>query len=138
MDNHTPEQRKKNMRAIRSRDSEIELLLRRELWKRGIRYRKNDGKVFGKPDIVFKRKKIAVFCDSEFWHGYDWENARNKIKSRRDFWIPKIEANMKRDSLVNQVLQSQGWIVVRFWGNDIKKDAGKCADAVAEILKLWP
>ena len=80
MDRHTPEQRSKNMKAVKSSDSQIELLLRTELWNRGLRYRKNAKTIVGKPDIAFIGKKIAVFCDSEFWHGYDWENKKNDIK----------------------------------------------------------
>lgn len=135
MDNHTPEQRRKNMQAVKNKDSKIELLLRRELWARGIRYRKNTSKVFGHPDIAFIGKKIAVFCDSEFWHGYDWENKKSEIKSRRNFWIPKIERNIKRDQEVNEVLQSQGWTIIRFWGNDIKKHTSKCADIIEMVYK---
>ena len=119
MDRHTPEQRHKNMQAVKNSGSEIELLLRKELWSRGMRYRKNAKKIFGKPDIVFIRKKIAVFCDSEFWHGYDWENHKNDIKSRRDFWIPKIERNMERDREVTERLKAEGWTVIRFWGEQI-------------------
>ena len=77
MDNHTPEQRRKNMQAVKNKDSKIELMLRKELWARGLRYRKNDKTVFGHPDLTFKGKKIAVFVDSEFWHGFDWENIRS-------------------------------------------------------------
>ena len=91
MDRHTPEQRRKNMQAVKCRDTSIEVLLRRELWARGIRYRKNVKSICGKPDIAFKGKKVAVFCDSEFFHGYDWEHKKDEIKSNRDFWIPKIE-----------------------------------------------
>lgn len=72
MDNHTKEQRRKNMHAIKNKDSQIEVMLRKELWRKGLRYQKNSKKVFGKPDIVFLGKKFAVFCDSEFWHGYNW------------------------------------------------------------------
>ena len=97
MDDLTPEQRKKNMRAIRSKDTTIELALRKALWQRGIRYRKNYKGLIGKPDIVITKYRIAVFCDSDFWHGYDWENRKARIKSNRDYWIPKIERNMKRD-----------------------------------------
>ena len=85
MDKHTPEQRRKNMKAVKNKDSEIEILLRHALWSRGIRYRKNVKNVFGHPDIAFIGKKVAVFCDSEFWHGYDWENKNAEIKSNRDF-----------------------------------------------------
>lgn len=135
MDNHTPEQRHRNMQAVKNKDSQIELLLRHELWKRGLRYRKNANRIYGKPDIVFIGKKIAVFCDSEFWHGYDWENKKNEIKSRRDFWIPKIERNIKRDQEVTATLQSEGWTVLRFWGKDIKKNTKQCADIIERALE---
>ena len=115
MDNHTEEQRHRNMQAIKSKDSAIEIRLRKELWKRGIRYRKNVKDVFGHPDIALKGKKIAIFCDSEFWHGFDWETSKEKIQTRREFWIPKIEKNMERDKEVNRKLQEDGWLVIRFW-----------------------
>ena len=105
-------------------------MLRKELWLRGLRYRKNYKKIIGKPDIVFIRKKVAVFCDSEFWHGYDWENRKNDIKSNRDFWIKKIERNIQRDIEVNEILKNDGWSVLRFWGNDIKKRTVECADEI--------
>ena len=136
MDRLSPEQRHKNMRAIKNKDSEIEMLLRRELWKRGLRYRKNVKKIFGHPDIVFIGKKIAVFCDSEFWHGYDWENQKKTIKSRKDFWIPKIERNIQRDIEVNEKLKNAGWNVIRFWGKDIKKRCSECADIIEAELEM--
>ena len=135
MDNHTPEQRKKNMQAVKNKDTEIELLLRKELWHRGMRYRKNTSIVFGHPDIVFTKKKIAVFCDSEFWHGYDWENKKKEIKSHQSFWIPKIERNMQRDIEVNKTLKSEGWTVLRFWGKEIKNNLDKCADKIERAVK---
>ena len=135
MDNHTPEQRKKNMQAIHNKDTAIEIALRKELWSRGMRYRKNVKSVFGHPDIAFIGKKIAVFCDSEFWHGYDWDNSRNSIKTRREFWIPKIERTIQRDKEVTEQLESDGWIVIRFWGKDIKKHPEECADIVQRCLK---
>ncbi len=135
MDNHTPEQRRKNMQAVKNKDSKIEIMLRKELWSRGLRYQKNSSKVYGKPDIVFIGKKVAVFCDSEFWHGYDWENKKNEIKSKREFWIPKIERNMQRDIEVTEKLQSENWIVLRFWGNKIKKDLTECADTIERTIK---
>ena len=135
MDRLTPEQRHKNMQAIKNKDSEIELLLRRELWGRGLRYRKNVKTVFGHPDIAFVGKKVAIFCDSGFWHGYDWEHRKNDIKSRRDFWIPKIERNMQRDIEVTGMLEADGWIVLRFWGKEIKTDVSKCADIIETTIK---
>lgn len=130
----TPEQISYNMRQVKNKDSQIEIALRKELWSRGIRYRKNSSKVFGKPDLAFVGKKIAVFCDSEFWHGYDWENKKEEIKSRREFWIPKIERNMARDRQVNEKLKSEGWIVLRFWGKEIKSDVSACADIIEKSL----
>jgi DNA mismatch endonuclease Vsr len=133
MDRHTAEQRHKNMQAVKNKDTDIELALRRELWSRGLRYQKNAKDVTGKPDIVFKRKRIAVFCDSEFWHGYDWENKKYEIKSRQEFWFPKIERNMQRDREVTQALQDGGWIVLRFWGKEIKSDLKTCADIIQRV-----
>jgi len=135
MDKHTPEQRRKNMQAIKNKDSQIELLLRKELWKRGLRYQKNITDIFGKPDIVFKGKKIAIFCDSEFWHGYNWEERKKDFKSHQEFWIPKIERNMKRDIEVTNKLESEGWTVLRFWGNEIKKETEKCANIIEKAVQ---
>ena len=135
MDNHTKEQRRKNMQAVKNKDSKIELLLRKELWARGLRYQKNSKKVFGKPDIVFIGKKVAVFCDSEFWHGYDWDNKKNDIQSRREFWVPKIERNMQRDIEVTTRLTQEGWTVLRLWGNEIKHDLKSCADIIETAVR---
>jgi DNA mismatch endonuclease Vsr len=135
MPKKTAEQISFNMKRIKNKDSEIELMLRRELWTRGLRYTKNDKNVIGKPDIVFSKKKVAVFCDSEFWHGYDWETKRNDIKSNRDFWISKIERNMERDAEVNRSLSIEGWTVIRFWGKEIKTDVRNCADRVEEKVR---
>ncbi len=110
-------------------------MLRKELWSRGLRYRKNSKEVFGKPDIVFMSKKTAVFCDSEFWHGYDWDNKKKEIKTNRDFWIPKIEKNISRDKEVNETLENSGWTVLRFWGDDIKKNLQACADKIERTVK---
>lgn len=135
MDKHTPEQRRKNMQAVKSKDSKIEITLRKELWSRGLRYRKNVKSVFGKPDIAFIGKKVAVFCDSEFWHGYDWNNRIHDFKSNQEFWIPKIERNMQRDKEVSETLKSEGWIVLRFWGKEIKKNPCRCADIIEKAVK---
>lgn len=130
----TKEQISYNMSRVKNRDSKIELMLRKELWSRGLRYQKNVSGIMGKPDIVFKGKKVAVFCDSEFFHGYDWENKKNEIKSNRDFWVSKIERNIQRDREVTAQLESEGWVVLRFWGKEIKKDLEKCVNLIEEVL----
>lgn len=130
----TKEQISYNMSRVKNKNSEIELLLRKELWSRGLRYRKNVNRIYGKPDIAFIGKKVAVFCDSEFWHGHNWEERKNDFKSRQDFWIPKIERNIVRDIEVNEKLREQGWVVLRFWGKEIKKDPTACADKIQQVL----
>ena len=129
------EQIRYNMQRIKNKDSAIELILRKVLWQCGLRYRKNVTKVYGKPDIVFPGKKVAVFCDSEFWHGYDWDNRKKDFKSNRDFWIPKIERNIQRDKEVNERLISEGWKVLRFWGSEIIKKPYDCADTIEKAVR---
>ena len=136
MDDLTPEQRKKNMRAIRSKDTTIELALRKALWQRGIRYRKNYKGLIGKPDIVITKYRIAVFCDSDFWHGYDRGNRKSRIKSNQNYWIPKIERNMKRDREVTAALVEQGWIVLRFWEHTIRKELEECVNDIQEAVDV--
>ena len=123
------------MRAIKSRDTSIELLLRKALWHKGVRYRKNYKSLPGKPDIAITKHKIAVFCDSDFWHGYDWENRNQRIKSNRDYWIPKIERNMARDKEVNEALAREGWTVLRFWEQKIRKDLDSCVEEVLTAVR---
>ena len=136
MDDLTPEQRRKNMQAIRSKDTSIELRLRKALWQEGIRYRKNYKKLPGKPDIAITKYRIAVFCDSDFWHGYDWEARNQRIKSNREYWIPKIERNMERDRAVTAQLQEAGWIVLRFWEWQIKKHLDECVETVKNTVAV--
>ena len=130
----TKEQISYNMQQVKNKDSKIEVLLRKELWSRGLRYRKNVNRIYGKPDIVFIGKKIAVFCDSEFWHGCNWEERKKDFKSHQEFWIPKIERNMERDAEVTAKLESEGWTVLRFWGNEIKKNTAQCADIIEKAV----
>lgn len=127
---NTKEQISKNMKSNKSKDTKPELLLRKELWRRGLRYRKNYKKLYGKPDIVFLGAKIAVFVDGKMWHGYDWENQKNDFKSRRDYWIPKIERNIEHDYEVTQELIALDWLVMRFWDFEVRKNLQDCADKV--------
>lgn len=134
MDNLTKEQRRKNMQAIRSKDTSIEVMLRKALWEKGIRYRKNYSNLPGKPDIVITKYKIAIFCDSEFWHGYDWPLSKEKIKSNREYWIPKIENNIARDQRNTYLLENQGWIVLRFWEKEIRNNLPLCFERISEAI----
>lgn len=126
MDKLTPEQRHKNMVAVKAKGTKPELLLAQTMWNAGLRYRKNDKTVFGHPDFVHKGKKIAIFVDGEMWHGKEWEKQKDTFKSNRNFWIPKIERNIERDKEVNAYLTAKGWTVLRFLGKDIKKNPQKC------------
>lgn len=126
MDKLTKEQRRENMQAVKSKGSKIESLLAKSMWAKGLRYRKNDKSVFGKPDFTFKKYKVAVFCDSEFWHGKDWEIKKFEHKSNIKFWHQKIERNIQRDKEVNEELLKSGWQVIRFWGKEIEKELVNC------------
>ena len=134
-DDLTPEQRRRNMQAIRSKDTTIELRLRKALWARGVRYRKNYKKLIGKPDIAITKYKLAVFCDSDYWHGYDWENRNQRIKSNRDYWVPKIERNMERDREVTAALQNEGRLVLRFWEWQIRRHLDECIEAILQAIE---
>lgn len=135
MKKKTKEQISFNMTRVKSTGSQIEIILQKELWSRGLRYRKNVSSIYGKPDIAYIGKKVAVFCDSEFWHGFEWEQSKNDIHSNKEFWFQKIENNIQRDIEVTERLQSDGWIVLRFWGNEIKTAPEKCADIIQKTLE---
>lgn len=130
-----PLTRSEVMSRVRSENTSFELLLRRELWRRGLRYRTNDKTVFGKPDIVFKRKKIAVFIDSEFWHGKDYPQGRNLPKTNSDYWVRKIERNIARDQLVNQTLTGEGWFLIRIWTKDLQKNLENCVEQIFQQVR---
>ena len=132
----TPEQRSKNMKSIKSRDTKIELLLRKALWQKGIRYRKNYRVLPGKPDIAITKYKIAIFCDGEFFHGKDCEVLRPRLEKGDNsvFWISKISRNIERDNEVNKQLLFQGWTVIRFWGADIKMHTDECVKVIEEAI----
>ncbi len=132
----TPEQRKKNMQHIKAKDTKIEVALRKALWQKGYRYRKNYRKLPGSPDIVLTKYKIAIFCDSEFFHGKDWEILRPRLLrgDRGEFWEKKIKKNMERDEENNKKLLFMGWTVIHFWGKDILKDTDACIKTIEECI----
>ncbi len=134
MDRLTKEQRYKNMSANKSKDTKLEILFGKLLWNAGVRYRKNDKTVFGKPDFVIRKMKIAIFCDGEFWHGRNWAERKNDHKSNCDFWYSKIERNIKRDKEVNEQLKAQGWTVFRFWETEITKESDKCLNRILNYM----
>ncbi len=135
-DNLTPEQRKKNMQHIKSKDTKIEVKLRKALWAKGFRYRKNYSALPGKPDIVLTKYKVAIFCDSEFFHAKDWEVLKPRLEKSQnsEYWVKKISCNMERDDEVNKQLLFQGWTVIRFWGKDILKNTDECIKVIEETL----
>jgi DNA mismatch endonuclease Vsr len=134
MDRLTKEQRRKNMQAIKATGSKIETALAKALFVRGHRYRKNDRTVFGKPDLTFKKIKLAIFVDSEFWHGKDWMIRKYDHKSNQNFWHSKIERNIQRDNEVNRTLKEDGWKVLRFWGKQVEKKMDFCVLQVEKAI----
>ena len=136
MDVLTKEQRRRNMQHIRANDTKIEVMLRKALWEKGYRYRKNYKCLPGKPDIVLTKYKIAIFCDGEFFHGKDWEVLKPRLEksNNSEFWISKISRNRERDDVIYKLLLYMGWTVIRFWGSDIKKDTDECIRVIEETI----
>lgn len=126
----TKEKRSEIMRNVKNKNTNIELILRKELFKRGYRYKIKNNQ-FGKPDFVFPTQKVAVFCDGDFWHGKDY---RKENKNYKKFWKDKIKLNMKRDKEVNRKLNKENWTVLRFWKTDILRNLLKCADLIENNL----
>ena len=133
MDNLTKEQRRKNMQHIRSMGTVPERTVIEALKKKKIYFATHVLKIVGKPDIVFRRKKVVVFIDSDFWHGHP----RRCImpKSNTEYWENKILRNRQRDKFVNRELKKSGWKVLRLWEYDIKKKPDKCIEAILKLLK---
>lgn len=127
---YTTKKRSKIMSKIKGKNSKPELLFRKALWAKGIRYRINNKTLPRKPDISIKKYRLAIFIDGGFWHGYNWNERKQTIKSSRGFWIPKIERNMQRDKEVNQQLTDMGYTVFRFWEDDIKTELKKCVNDI--------
>lgn len=137
MDVLTKEQRHKNMKNIRSKNTKAEILLRKALWHHGIRYRKNYKKLPGKPDIAITKYKIAVFVDGDFWHarGHE-EKPGEQIQTNVSFWSKKLKRNIERDKEVNQALLEIGWLVLRYWDSDVKKDCNACVEDIMQYLPI--
>lgn len=129
----TPETRQR-MAKVKLKNGKAETLLAKALWHRGYRYRKNDKRLPGSPDIAILRHRIAVFVDGEFWHGKDWISKKNRLKSNREYWIEKIEENIERDHTTDRSLSQIGWIPVHFWEKDVLKNVEECITAIEDII----
>ena len=126
--------RSKIMKSIKGSDTGIEVRLRKALWHKGIRYRKNF-KVFDcHPDIVITKYKIAVFCDGNFWHSKELQ--KRPIKHNSSYWNEKIRRNVERDLENTIELRDNGWIVLRFWEDDIQNNLPNCVDDVLRYISI--
>lgn len=126
----TKEKRSEIMKRVKNKNTNIELMLRKELFRKGYRY-KVKNRLFGKPDFIFPTKKLAIFCDGDFWHG---KNYSKESKNYKKFWRDKIKINMKRDNIVNKRLKSQSWIVLRFWKTNILKNPNRCVYLIEKAI----
>ena len=124
-----------NMSRIKSGNTRAEMLLRRAMWKAHIRYRIHVNSFPGKPDIIIQKYRLAIFVDGAFWHGHHWEQNRFRIKTNTDFWVAKIEGNMRRDQQVNLKLEAMGFAVMRFWDHQVLKELPKCLNQIKLYLE---
>ncbi len=134
--NKVTDQRRKTMSHIRGKDTSIELALRKALWNRGYRFRKNYKELPGSPDICLTKYRIAVFCDSEFFHGKYWEVLKPKVEKGNNgaYWVKKIQENIKRDDAIDKKLNFLGWTIIHFWGKDILKNTDECIKVIEETI----
>lgn len=137
MDVMTAAQRHNNMQRIRAKDTKTEVLLRKALWKRGVRYRKNYKSLPGTPDIAITKYRIAIFVDGDFWHARGHEkHPGEQIQTNIAFWTKKLKRNVERDKEVNQALLEMGWLVLRYWVSDVNKDCNACVKDIMQYLPL--
>lgn len=127
---YTTKQRSANMAKIKAKNSVPELILRKALWAKGVRYRIHKKNLPGNPDLIIKKYRLAVFVDGDFWHGYEWEKKKDKIKTNSAFWIPKIERNIQKDRHTNSSLRKMGFTVMRFWEHEVKESLDACINQI--------
>jgi DNA mismatch endonuclease (patch repair protein) len=132
---YTTKARSELMARIKANGNKPESILRKTLWNLGFRYRKNVKQLPGKPDIVFRKYKLVIFIDGEFWHGYQWDTKKDKLKTNRGFWIPKIERNMQRDAEITAFYEQTNWQELRFWEHEVKKETGSCVTRILNYLQ---
>lgn len=130
----TDEATSKRMAKVKLKRGDAEVQLAKQLWKKGFRYRLNDKRLPGSPDIAILKYHIAVFVDGEFWHGHNWDLRKPKLKRNREYWIEKIEENMARDTRVDKELLSKGWVPIHFWSKEVLKQTDECVSAIEEII----
>jgi len=121
-DKHSKEIRSFNMSRIRAENNRYEEIVRKYLFSCGLRYRKNDKRYPGKPDIVLPKYKVMVFVNGCFWHMHDGCKRAVLPKSNADYWIPKLQANCERDEANRRYLEQSGWRVITVWECELKKD----------------
>ncbi|MBK0383282.1 very short patch repair endonuclease [Pedobacter sp. SD-b] len=127
---YTTKKRSKIMGKIKAKNTKPEVLLRKALWKLNVRYRIHQKNIFGTPDLVIKKYRLAIFVDGSFWHGYDWGKRKEQWKKNKAFWVPKIERNIQRDLEVNKKLEDAGFTVMRFWDFEIEKNLNHCINQI--------
>lgn len=131
-DNLTVEQRKKLMSKVKTKDTDLEVAVRSQLHRRGLRFRKHVKTLPGKPDVVFPKSRVAVFIDGDFWHGHNYEELKPKLAP---FWQEKIGKNIERDNRNFAALEEMGWTVVRVWKHEIKRDLDSVVDKIIAAVK---
>lgn len=119
------------MASIKGKNTKIEILLRKGLWKDRIRGYRLNMKLPGKPDIVFTKYKLAIFCDGDFWHGKDFEKWKGRLNPR---WLEKIQKNIDRDKKNDELLEKSGWTILHFWESDIINDLTKCENQIKAFI----
>lgn len=134
-----PETTHKIMSSIPSKNTRPEITLRKALWHKNYRFRANYKQLPGKPDIVFTKQMVVVFCDGDFWHGHNWairglKSLGEELSGYSEYWKKKILQNIERDKKINKDLESLGWRVLRIWESDIKKDLDGCVELVQKAL----
>ncbi|MGN0250105.1 MAG: very short patch repair endonuclease [Oliverpabstia sp.] len=130
----TDEVTSRRMSNVKLKRGDAEITLAKMLWHKGYRYRLNYKKLPGSPDIAITKSKIAIFVDGEFWHGYNWDEKKSKLKRNRDYWIQKIEENMARDVRVDKQLLAMDWVPIHFWSKEIKKNPDECIQTIEEVI----
>ncbi len=135
---YTTPKRSRNMAKIKARGTKPETRLKKGLWKTGVRYRKCKNRLPGNPDISFVKYRLVVFVDGAFWHGHNWMEKKQKIRTNKEFWISKIERNKQRDQEVNQFYRKNGWKVIRFWDFEVEQQLGTCIKTIVDELTLHP